>query len=318
MIKVKIVVMGSLLYDCVTYGARLPRKGETIIGKANGFYSGGKGANQAVQAARLNADVVFIGRVGDDDIGETLIRKLIEDGIDTSNVAKDKKTATGTCCIHVDDRGDNAIMIAPLANLQVCEADVDRAEKQIKECNVFLTQLETNIEATQYAIKKAHQIGVPVILNPAPATKMNLNTFKYVDFVTPNETETEYFTGILPSGDNPKSCIMAAKEFLEMGVKNVIITLGAGGAFYANKEERYLVTPYEISATDATGSGDAFNAGVAVCLAEGKSVEEAIKYANATGAVTAMRAGSQASMEKRETIETFIRNKTVKPRRIDY
>ncbi|MDC7232751.1 MAG: ribokinase [Spirochaetales bacterium] len=305
--KIKIVVLGSLLYDCVTYGPRLPRMGETIIGNKNGFFFGGKGANQAVQAARMGAEVYFIGRVGEDETGEKLIWNLDKNGINTDHVIKDKKVPTGTCCIHVDDRGDNAIMIAPLANLEISTQDIDKTISLMDNCDIFLTQLEVNIEATVYAIKKAHKAGLPIVLNPAPAIEIPEEIFPLIDFITPNETETEFFTGIMPAADNLDSCRKAADALLEKGVKNVLITLGKKGVYFKNSREEQLIPTFEdIKAVDTTAAGDAFNAAFTVTLAEGTAVPRALMYGNAAGSAAASQAGSQPSLAMRETIEKIM------------
>jgi ribokinase len=306
MSRPKIVVLGSMIYDCVTWGEKLPRLGETVFGYRNGFFTGGKGANQAVQAAKLGAEVYLIGRVGNDTAGDTLIKAIGNSGVNTDYVTIDDKSSTGTCCIHVASSGDNAIMVVPQANLNVCKEDIDKALPVIKDCDIFLSQLEVNLDAVVYALEKAYNLGVTVILNPAPAQKIPDSAFKYVDYATPNETETEFFTGIMPDASDIESCRRAAEALKEKGAKNVIFTLGAKGAYFNGEGKSFIAPPYKIKAVDVTAAGDAFNAGFVTMLGEGKTIEEAMDFANATGACAASKAGAQISFGDRNEIEKFM------------
>lgn len=306
--KTKIAVLGSLNYDCVAYGKRLPAKGETIIGHGNGFYFGGKGGNQAVQAARLGAEVYFIGRVGNDDIGEKMLTSLKKEGINTDYVVVDNESASGTCCIMVDDNGENSIMVAPNANLRVSRQDIDDAMSAIKQCDVLLTQLEVTIDAIEYAIIKAGKAGVKVVLDPAPACKLNREIYEYVDYITPNESEAQIITGLDLSGGGDDSLSKTAKRLLGLGVKNVLLTLGSKGVFFADNTKSLFVSPYKIDAADSTAAGDAFNGGFAVKLAQGADIVEAIKYGSAAGAVAATKKGAQTSLSTKDEIERFIIN----------
>ncbi len=301
--RVKILVLGSLLYDCVTWGNNLPRKGETVTGYRNGFFTGGKGANQAVQAARMGADVCMIGRVGKDYFGKILISALEKEGINTKHIIEDAKSATGTCCIHVDKNGDNAIMIVPRANLEISKKDIDIAMEDICDYDIFLTQLEVNIEATIYAIRKIKELGKLVVFNPAPAHTIPLEIFRSTDYVSLNQTETEFFSGILPS--DAKTCVEAAKKLLKIGLENIIITLGSQGVFYANKNISYILPTYNALSVDTTAAGDAFNAAFTTMLGEGLSIDEALLYGNAAGAIATTRHGAQSSLGYRKEIENM-------------
>jgi ribokinase len=301
--KVKILVLGSLLFDCVTWGERLPKKGETVIGYRNGFFTGGKGANQAVQAARMGAEVHMIGRVGKDHFGGILLDALKKEGINIRHVTEDANTSTGTCCIHVDKKGANAIMIVPQANLSISTKDIDMAMDEIKDFDIFVTQLEVNDEATIYAIKQARAKGSIIVFNPAPAHSVPKDIFGYADYVILNETETEFFSGVLPVDDN--SCMRAAKRLLKMGLKCVIITLGPRGVFYADNGISYLLPTFDADTVDTTAAGDAFNAAFATVLGEGMSVDEALMYGNAAGSIATTRHGAQSSLGYREEIDSM-------------
>ena len=302
----KIAILGSLNYDCVIYGKSLPHKGETVIGNSSGFFFGGKGANQAVQAARLGADVHFIGKVGKDDVGSKMIASLKKEGITTTHITVDDSTTSGTCAIFVDENGDNALMVAPNANLRVTKDDIDAAMSVIRKCDIFIAQLEVSIEAIEYAIMQAYKAGVTVILNPAPANKISADVFQFVDFLTPNETEAQFYADILPDAADKGTCIRAAEKLLSFGVEKVIITLGAAGSFYADNENHFLVKAFKVDAVDATAAGDAFNAGVAYKLGQGVNIKEAIVFGNAVGAVAASKKGAQSSLAKLDHIEMFI------------
>lgn len=304
--KPKIAVLGSLNYDCVVYGDRLPKKGETVIGNGNGFFFGGKGGNQAVQAARLGAQVYFIGRVGKDDIGSKMISALEIEGINTDHIIMDDSTSSGGTAIFVDENGDNAIMVAPNANLKVTKSDIDAAMPVIKECDIFISQVEISVDAIEYALEQVHKAGVMVILNPAPADRISSDVFKYVDYLTPNESEAQVLSGILPDTTDKNSCANASKKLLDLGAKNIIITLGSSGSYFANNETRFLVEAFKIDAVDTTAAGDAFNAGFAYKIAEGENIRDAILFANATGAVSASNKGAQSSLKYKPEIEDFL------------
>ena len=307
--KVKIAVLGSLIYDCVLWGPRLPRKGETITGFRSGFFTGGKGANQAVQAARLGAEVYMIGKLGKDVAGDTLMASLARDGVHTDFIQIDENERTGTCAIMVDENGDNMIMTAPAANLAISAEEIETAISKLGGFDLLLTQLETNIESVECALAAARRIGTPIILNPAPAKKIPDSFFDGVAFATPNETETEAYTGIMPSFDNKEETGEAAARLLAKGVKNVVFTLGSAGAFYTDGKREIYAPSYKIKAVDATAAGDAFNAALAVKIAGGSGIDEAMSYANAAGAVAASRAGAQPSLGTAAELEEFLKGR---------
>ena len=304
----KITVLGDLLYDCFIWAPRLPRMGETVTGDRNGFYAGGKGGNQAVQCARLGAEVSMIGKVGVDPRGDFLLENLRREGIRTEYVFREGET--GTCCVHVDHAGHNAIIVAPLANETMRVEEVRRAEAQITASDILLVQLQVNEEAVTEALKIAVRAGIRTVLNPAPARAVPESYFDLVEFWTPNETEAEFFTGCAQNGQAPEVwCRTAAECLRSKGARNVIITLGEHGCFYSGAEGEALVPPYPVNAVDSTAAGDSFNAAFCVALAEGRPLPEALLRGNAAGALTASRHGSQPSMPDRQALETMMRRK---------
>lgn len=306
----KIAVLGDLLYDCFIWADRLPRKGETVTGFRNGFFAGGKGGNQAVQAARLGAEVHMIGKVGQDERGRFLVESLKREGIHTEYVFEDASVDTGTDCVMIDQKGDNLIIVAPLANDQITAEEIRKAAPLIESSDILLSQLQINEEAITEALKIAKAAGVRTVLNPAPAREMPAEYYQLADYLTPNETEAEFFTGCYQAELEPGLWKQKVIEsFRKKGVKNLIVTLGAEGALYAGETEYYQIPPFKVEAVDTTAAGDAFNAAFCIRLASGASVTEAARYGNAAGAMTASEYGSLPSMPKKEALESFIRRK---------
>jgi ribokinase len=305
--KVRIVVLGDLLYDCFIWAERLPRIGETVTGYANGFYAGGKGGNQATQAARLGAQTSMIGKVGRDERGAFLLDNLKQSGIDTEYVFEDEQHPTGTCCVHIDSKGQNAIIVAPMANSHVKPQEIEKARRLIESADVFMTQLQLNTDAIEAALNIASRAGVRTVLNPAPAKEIPDEFIKLADYCTPNETEAEFFSGYRQEGMERSEWLQSVTEwFMQKGSKNLIVTLGAAGAWYAGVEGRFNVAPYKIDAVDTTAAGDSFNAALAVQLGSGTGIHDAISYANAAGAITASRMGSRPSMPTYEEVQDFL------------
>jgi ribokinase len=309
----RVAVVGSIVFDCVAMAERIPRKSETVLGRAFGTFSGGKGANQAVAAARLGGEVFMVGRVGDDARAEFVLDSLRTSGVDTRFVKKDPSVGTGACCIHVDAAGDNSIIIVPLANLAVTPEDVDAARDMLATADVIVCQLEISFSTVAYTVELANRLGVKVILNPAPAGPIPPELISRATIVTPNETEAEFFAQVpLPDeeqgGASPEWAAAAAEKLLAQGPRTVIITLGRRGAFLATGGKQLLVPSFQVTAVDSTAAGDAFNGALAVALAEGRDLEPAIVFANATGALSATRAGAQSSMPTRAEVDTLLAN----------
>jgi ribokinase len=302
----RILVVGSLVMDFVARAERLPRPGETVLGSTFEMFPGGKGANQAVQAARLGAEVWIVGRVGDDAAGEQLLDGLRRSGVHTEFVRKDTKAGTAACCIHVDARGDNSIVIVPRANLACSRADVDAAFDVLPEADILLCQLEVPLETVEYAVRRARHKHIPVILNPAPVQPLPESLLRQVTYLTPNETEAEQLLGSARSPDSDWPAA-AGRKLLARGPEQVIITLGSAGLCHISKEGCRMMPAFAVEAVDATAAGDAFNGALAMALAEGRPIVEALRAGSAAGALATTRPGAQPSLPWREEFETFLR-----------
>lgn len=298
----KIVVVGSSNTDMVVRVPHLPAAGETVLGGAFLTAAGGKGANQAVAAARLGAQVTLIARVGQDVFGEAALLGLEREGINTGHISVDPETASGVALITVDNAGENSIAVAPGANGRLSPLDVQRAQAAILNADVLLLQLEVPLETVQMAAELAHQAGVRVILNPAPAPESPLPPalLACVDVLTPNEKEASALTGA------PDSLDRAAGRLLESGLETAVVTLGARGALIVTPEGLQTVPGFAVEAVDTTAAGDAFNGGLAAALGAGRLLTEAVHFANACGALTATRLGAQPSLPTVEEVEEFL------------
>ncbi len=303
-----VVVVGSLNMDLVARAPRIPAPGETLLGGEFRTVPGGKGANQAVAAARLGARVSMVGRLGDDDFATQLLANLEADRVDHSAVIQDASTTTGVALIVVADDGQNSIVVASGANMQVTPGDVDAAAETIAAADVLLLQLEIPLDAVQRAAEIAHEHGVPVVLNPAPARDLPADLLSRVDVLIPNESETALLTG-LPV-DTRAELEAAARTLLGRGVGTAILTLGARGAMLATGSSVELIPTFEVQPVDTTAAGDAFVAGFSVALAEGKPVAEAVRWGNAAGALAVTRMGAQTSLPRRAELEQLLLQQT--------
>lgn len=297
----RITVVGSLNMDLVIRSPHLPLPGETIIGTEFQTIPGGKGANQAVAAARLGGQVNMVGRVGNDAFADVLLENLASSEVDASDVLRDSETPSGVALIVVDDLGENIIVVASGANMILSEADILAAEQIISSADVLILQLEVPIPVVTRAAQIAQTHSVAVVLNPAPAQELPVELLKLVDVLVPNESEAAQLTG-LPIESQP-DLENAASLLLESGVKSVVITLGKRGAFLAgidHNPEQYEAFP--VQAVDTTAAGDAFVAGLAVNYGGGKSLPDAIRWGNAAGALTALRFGAQTSLPSKSEV----------------
>ena len=301
----KIAVVGSLHMDFILKVKTIPRVGETVLGNAFKRSPGGKGANQAMAAGKLGADVVLIGRVGADAVGRELIEKVKTQGIDVTYVLEDEETYTGLALILVDEEGGNIIAVASGADMNCCTEDIKQAEEIITASKVLLTQLETPLPVVEYALDVAYEAGVRMILNPAPAHDLSNDLLKKVYLLTPNETEAEFLSGIKIR--DLRTAKMAAERLLARGVENVVLTLGKEGAILATKHETVHVKGVDVQAIDTTGAGDAFCGALAVAIATGTDLLEAVTYANYAGALTTTKIGAQDALPTREELERFIK-----------
>jgi ribokinase len=301
-----IVVVGSSNTDMIIRVPRIPRAGETLLGGEFFTAAGGKGANQAVGAARLRGKVALIARVGRDTFGDQAIAGLLRDGIDVSCVFRDKLTPSGVALIFVAKEGENSIAVAGGANAKLSPSDVKKAARVIRSAAWLVAQLETPLATVTAAVEVAAKAGVPVILNPAPARPLPNSLLKRISILTPNETEAELLTGIKVT--DAAAAAKACSKLRSRGVGIVILTLGARGAFLADANGARLVPGFKVKTVDSTAAGDIFNGALSVALAEGKTVLDAVQFANAAAALSVTRLGAQPSAPSRADIEKFIRS----------
>jgi ribokinase len=305
MAKKNIVVVGSSNTDMIIKLERIPKPGETIIGGEFVTAAGGKGANQAVGAARAGGAVTFVARVGRDMFGERAVAGFVKDGINVGFVLKDKTSPSGVALIFVAKDGENSIAVASGANAKLLPADVKKARQALAAASVLVMQLETPLATVQAAAGLAAALGVLVILNPAPARPLPDELLKRVSLLTPNESEAELLTGI--KVDSDEAAAKAAQALLAKGVQTVIITLGARGAFVATAGGTQLVPSFKVTPVDTTAAGDIFNGALAVALAEGRPLMEAVRFANAAAALSVTKMGAQPSAPKRKDIEALLK-----------
>lgn len=289
-----ITVIGSSNTDLVVKTPYFPNPGETIIGGDLNTFAGGKGANQAVAAARLGGRVTFVAKVGDDDFGVTAIEGFKQDKINTEFVFKDDSHPSGVAIIMIDDKGENVIVVSPGANNQLNPQDIDAASDAIKNSEYILMQLESPLDTVSYATELANNLGKKVILNPAPAQELSENLYSKLFLITPNETEAELLTKVIVIDE--ASASEAASVLLDKGVQNVIITLGEKGAFFKNKQQEFLVEVDKVDVVDTTGAGDTFNGALTVAISKGKNFREAIKFGNEAARISVTRLGAQSSI----------------------
>ena len=295
--KPVIVVIGSINMDLVSDVARLPKPGETISGGELALIPGGKGANQAVAASRLGGEVHMVGRVGSDAFGPVLRDGLERNGVDVRYV-KRSPGASGTATILVQDGGENSIVLAPGANGQVSKADVDAALPLLRRADAVLLQLEIPLPTVIHAIKRCRKLGVRTILDPGPAPKtLPPAELLKVDVISPNETEA---AALVKDGDDSRSL---CKALLKAGAKNVVLKLGAAGSLHADKSlVLTAVRSFKIKPVDTTAAGDSFTAGLAVALSQARTWPDALRFANAAGALACTVYGAQPSLPKRAAV----------------
>ncbi|PTT27158.1 ribokinase [Pseudomonas sp. HMWF021] len=298
-----VVVIGSLNMDLVTRAPRLPKGGETLIGHSFATVSGGKGANQAVAAARLGAQVAMVGCVGNDDYGVQLRDALLAEQIDCQAVST-VEDSSGVALIVVDDNSQNAIVIVAGANGAMTPAVIDRFDAVLQAADVVICQLEIPDATVGHALKRARALGKTVILNPAPASRpLPADWFAAIDYLIPNESEAAALSGM--SVDSLDTAESAAGQLIAMGAGKVIITLGAQGSLFANGQGFEHFPAPKVKAVDTTAAGDTFVGGFAAALASGKSEAEAIRYGQIAAALSVTRAGAQPSIPTMSDVQAF-------------
>ena len=291
-----ISILGVFVADLCFVGDKIPSKGQTILGKKHIVGPGGKGSNQAIAAARLNGEVSFITKVGKDNHSEMAFNLYKESGVNTNSIIQDEKLFTGVAGIMIDKDGNNAINVVSGAAEHLVTEDIDNKIETIKNSKIFLTQMETPDEVTIYGLKKANEQKCITILNPAPARSIDEDNFKLIDYFTPNETEAEFYLN--KKIETTEDIRHAANELLKKGIKNVIITLGEKGIFFANRKENFFLEAYKLKkpVIDTTGAGDAFNGAFAVGLANDLEIKEALTFANKVAGISTTKLGAAASM----------------------
>lgn len=296
----RIFVIGSSNTDMVIKSPKLPAPGETVIGGEFLMNPGGKGANQAVAAARLGAVVIFACKIGNDIFGKQALEGFHREGIRTDFVLTDKDQPSGVALIIVDEKGENSIAVASGANGTYCEKEAAEIIEQIGPADIVLLQLEIPVPVVEYAIKRCCKKGARVILNPAPAHLLADEVFSFVDIITPNETEAELLTGIKIT--DLTSAAAAAAILLDKGVNHVVITLGPKGAYIHDKSFQKMIPSPVVDAIDTTAAGDIFNGALAVALMETDNLESAVDFACRAAAISVTRMGAQSSAPGRHEL----------------
>lgn len=299
--KPRILVIGSANVDMIVKVPHIPRPGETILGGDFFKVQGGKGANQAVAAARAGGSVTFAGCVGNDSLGTDTISCLKKEGIDVGFIKISPDKPTGVALINVAATGENSISVAPGANHAITQEDIQAIEHVIAKAQIVLLQHEIPFPAISAAIEIAFDHKVPVILNPAPAFPIAPDLLSKIAFLTPNEHEAAMITG--HGQEDEKDPRQLAAQLIEMGCRQIIITLGEKGALYASASKTDLISGFPVKAVDTTAAGDTFNGYLAVAIASGKPVEEAIRIANKAASVSVTRLGAQSSIPVLSEIE---------------
>lgn len=300
----RLVVLGSVNADHVLRVPHFPRPGETLTGHSYQVVPGGKGANQAVAAARLGAPVVFIARIGDDAIGQQMRQGFAQDGIDVSAVELDEQLPTGIAIIYVSDEGENSIGISAEANGALSPAMVKRHETLIADAHTLLLQLEVPLESVFEAARLARSHDTRVVLNPAPAQPLSSELLALVDLITPNQTEAELLTGVKVTDE--ASAAQAAARFHQMGISDVMITLGSQGVYCSNARQQQLIPGFRVEAVDTTAAGDTFNGALLAAELAGADFKAAVRFAHGAAALSVTKFGAQSSIPSKQEVEAFL------------
>lgn len=303
-LSAKILVIGSISMDLVVRTPVFPKDGETVMGVGFHRSPGGKGANQAVAAARLGASVTMAGKVGCDEFGNELLAVLKHEGVSTDHVMRDETTPTGVASITVDIAGNNRIVVAPGANSSYTPSDLNTVNGVIQECDLVMLQLEVDIGVVEEAVRIASRQGVPVLLNPAPAKDLSDDLIRQVMYLTPNETEAEHLTGVrISSLDDAQR---SAGIMLARGVRHVVITLADKGALIATEDMVRHVAAFPVVPVDTVAAGDAFSGALAVALAAGEPLLQAVRFASAAGALAVTKSGAIPSLPRLDDVLGYL------------
>ena len=299
-----IQVFGSINFDLTTYVPHLPALGETLRGHSFITVPGGKGANQAVAAARLGAPTKFFGRIGNDAFGREVMPIVQKEGIDMSGIRMDDQHGTGLAVISVDDKADNSIVVVSGANMALDESDADRCILDFDEARIVMLQLEVPLAASLKVARAAQECGVKVIWDPAPALELPADAYQLADYMTPNEVEAGLLVGFQPrTADDAKK---AAGILRKRGVRVAIIKLGILGAYYESADESGFMPSFIVNSIDTVAAGDSFNGGLAVALLEGKGLKEAVRWGAAAGAIATTKPGAMPSMPYRHELDELL------------
>ncbi|PSH70629.1 ribokinase [Phyllobacterium brassicacearum] len=301
----RIAVVGSNMTDLVTSIVRMPAPGETLEAPSFFMGFGGKGANQAVAAARLGAEVMMVTKVGDDVFGQSTINNFRDNGIDIAHVGTVAGKSSGVAPIFVDEHGENSILIIKGANNELKPADIDAAAEDLKRCNLILMQLEVPLETVYYTIAFAHRHGIETILNPAPAApNLDAKQVTKATFLVPNETELALLTA-MPTGTD-EEIEAAARSLIDKGIRTVIVTMGSRGARLVTAASSTLIEPLKVKPKDTTGAGDAFIGSFARYYVESGELEGSLKKAALYAGDSITRVGTQKSYATAEEFEAFV------------
>jgi ribokinase len=300
----KILVLGNSNVDLVFKIQRFHSPGETILAESLGTFFGGKGANQAITAKRLGGNIEFVTKVGNDHYGKAYRQHLIKSGLNRKLILEDKKLPTGTAVIELTPKGENRIVAFLGANGSLSVKDIRGLKRNWRGVGIFVTQLEIPFSTVERGLKMAKDQGALTLLNPSPPIPLPPHILSTVDFIVPNEVEAQLLTGIKWKGD--QDIRKMAKKLLDMGVRNVVITLGPRGLFFKDRSEEIWVEAFRVKVIDTTAAGDAFLGALATSLSENKPIQEALKFANGAGALATTKLGAQPSLPFRKDLEIFL------------
>ena len=303
--NLRVLVIGSFMMDLVVRTPRVPENGETVIGSSFRRFPGGKGANQAVSAARLGGHVTMVGKLGRDLFGNEMQEVLNGEGIYTDHILRDGEASTGVGLITLDEKtGNNRIIVVPGANLRYSQVDLQSIQDVVQSSDVLMLQLEMDLHLVDAAVTMATKHQIPVILNPAPAQELDDQLLRQVTYLTPNETEAQMLSGVEVT--DVHTAEEAAKILLEKGVKNVVITLGENGALLADETGTEHIPAFPTTVVDTVAAGDAFNGALAVAIAQGTPLRQAVRFANAVGALAVTKEGAIPSLPYLGDVKDFL------------